>query len=319
MRYKLGAKIPTRDAYGEALCDLGKTNEKIVVFEADIGKSTRSDIFGKKYPKRYFNVGIAEQNEMAIAAGAAMCGNIPFVNTYAVFASMRACEQVRTFIAYPHLNVKICPSHGGITPANDGVTHQATEDLGIMRTIPGMTVLMPADAVSTRKLVFAAAQWDGPVYLRLTRDEVPVIYDNEADFTIGKGVLLQEGADVTIIALGDMVAKALCAANCLLKQGVKAEVIDMHTIKPLDGNIILNSARKTGAVVTVEDHQVECGLGGAVAEFLGENYPVPVYRIGLRNTFAESGEYELLLKKYKMAVDDIVYKCFNVIQVKNGK
>ncbi|MBN1445876.1 MAG: transketolase family protein [Candidatus Omnitrophica bacterium] len=316
MTYKTGDWIPTRDAYGEALCELGEKNKKVVVFEADISKSTRTNLFGKKFPERYFNVGVAEQNEMAIAAGAAMCGKISFVSTYAVFASMRACEQVRTFVAYPHLNVKICPSHGGITPANDGVTHQGTEDLGIMRTIPGMTVLMPADANATKKLLFAAAEWDGPVYLRLTRDSVPIIYDEKTDFTIGKGILLREGKDVTIIALGDMVSKALDAANLLSTEEISAEVIDMHTIKPLDGDIILNSVKKTRTVVTVEDHQVECGLGGAVSEFLGENYPVPVRRIGFRNTFAESGEYELLLEKYGMSVKHITAGCLNSIKMK---
>ncbi len=317
--YKLGDSIPTRNAYGDTLVELGRKNDQIVVFEADIGKSTRSAIFGKEFPERYFNIGVAEQNEMAIAAGAASCGKIVFVSTYAVFASMRACEQVRTFVAYPHVNVKICVSHGGITPANDGVTHQATEDLGIMRTIPGMTVIMPADAVSTRELVIAATQWDGPIYLRLTRDGVPVIYNEETSFKIGKGILLREGKDITIIAIGDMVSKALDARDILSKQGILAEVIDMHTIKPLDESIILDSVRKTGGVVTVEDHQVECGLGSAVSEFLGENYPIPIQRIGLRNTFAESGEYELLLKKYKMSVDDIISGCFKVVGRKKKK
>ncbi len=318
MGYKTGDRISTRDAYGAALCELGEKDASIVVFEADIGKSTRTNLFGKRFPERYFNAGVAEQNEMAMAAGAAMCGKIVFVSTYAVFASMRACEQVRTFVAYPHLNVKICPSHGGITPANDGVTHQATEDLGIMRTIPGMTILMPADANSTRKLVFAAAQWEGPVYLRLTRDAVPVIYDENKDFAIGQGVLLRAGKDVTVIALGDMVSKALDAANLLSEQGIRAEVIDMHTIKPLDESLILDSVRKTGAVVTVEDHQVQCGLGGAVCEFLGENHPVPIHRIGLRNTFAESGAYELLLKKYAMSVEHIVSACRKAMTMKDS-
>ena len=317
--YKLGDYIPTRDAYGDTLVELGRKNKQIVVFEADIGKSTRSAKFGKEFPERYFNIGVAEQNEMAIAAGAASCGKIVFVSTYAVFASMRACEQVRTFVAYPQMNVKICVSHGGITPANDGVTHQATEDLGIMRTIPDMTVLMPADAVSTKKLVIAAAEWDGPVYLRLTRDGVPVIYNEGTNFIIGKGILLREGKDVTIIAIGDMVSKALEATDIFSKQGVLAEVIDMHTIKPLDESVVFNSVRKTGAVVTVEDHQVECGLGSAVSGFLGENYPVPIQRVGLRNTFAESGEYELLLKKYRMSVDDIISGCLKVIDRKEKK
>jgi transketolase len=314
--YKPGENIPTRNAYGKILLELGKSNNKIVVFEADIGKSTRSAMFGKEFPERYFNVGVAEQNEMAMAAGAASCGKIAFVSTYAVFASMRACEQVRTFVAYPHMNVKICVSHGGINPGTDGVTHQATEDLGIMRTIPNMTVIMPADAVSTRELVKAAVDLEGPVYLRFTRDSVPVIYDNKTIFEIGKGVVLREGKDVTIVAIGDMLSKALEAANRLFEKNISSDVIDMHTIKPLDSSVIINSVKKTGAVVTVEDHQISCGLGGAISELLGENCPVPIKRIGLKDTFAESGEFELLLKKYKMSVDDIMEECLKVIEKK---
>lgn len=313
MTYSIGDMIPTRDAYGRALCDLGEKNDNIVVFEADIGKSTRSGWFGRKFPDRYFNVGVAEQNEMAAAAGAAMCGMIPFVNTYAVFASMRACEQIRTFIAYPRLNVKICPSHGGITPANDGVTHQATEDIGMMRVIPNMTVIMPADAVAARKLVFQAARYPGPVYLRFTRDAVPVIYPDDTKFKIGKGIKLKEGKDVSIIALGDMISKALEAQSLLYRKKISADVIDMHTVKPLDTEILLDSAARTGAVVTVEDHQINCGLGGAVCETLSERMSVPVKRIGLKDTFAESGEYEQLLEKYGMSTADIVKACEDVI------
>ncbi len=300
MKYAKGDMIPTRNAYGEALAELGKTNQNVVVFEADISKSTRTSVFAEAFPERFYNIGVAEQNEMAIAAGAATCGKIPFVSTYAVFASMRACEQVRTFVAYPQLNVKICPSHGGITPANDGVTHQATEDLGIMRTLPNMTVLMPADAITTTKAVQQAAEIDGPVYIRLTRDGVPVLYDPDIDFQIGKAIKISQGNNVTLIAIGDLVSEAIQAAKMLAEENLSATVLDMHTIKPIDQQAIIDAALATGAVVTAEDHQIYGGLGSAVAEVLGENHPVPMERIGLKNTFAESGEYNQLLAKYEM-------------------
>lgn len=315
--YKKGEMIPTRQAYGEALVELGRINPQVVVFEADISKSTRTDLFAKEFPERFFDIGVAEQNEMAIAAGAATCGKIPFVSTYAVFASMRACEQIRTFIAYPGLNVKICPSHGGITPANDGVTHQATEDLGILRTIPGMTVLMPADAITTKKAVHQAAQMKGPVYIRLTRDAVPVIYDDGVQFQIGKAITLRDGKDITIIAIGDMVCKAMAAAEQLVKYHIRARIIDMHTIKPIDKEAIVKAASETGAIVTVEDHQINGGLGSAVAEVLVEHQPVSMERIGLKDTFAESGEYEKLLTKYGMDTKAIVEATQRVIQRKN--
>jgi transketolase len=299
-RYDRGEAIPTRTAYGEALRDLGAVDERVVVLEADIGKSTRSVLFGAAYPERYFNVGVAEQNEMAIAAGLSSCGKIPFVSTYAVFASMRACEQVRTFVAYPRANVKICPSHGGLTPGNDGPTHQATEDLGIMRTIPNMTVCMPTDATMTYKAVFAAAVHEGPLYLRLTRDPMPVIYDDELDFEFGRAIVLRTGSDATIVANGDMVAHALDAADALAARGIGVCVIDMHTIKPLDEACLLEHCAGRRFVVTAEDHQINGGLGSAVAELLVERYPLPMKRIGLRDTFAESGPYRDLLRKYGM-------------------
>jgi len=298
--YKLGEAIPTRMAYGKALRDLGNVNDRVVVLEADIGKSTQSFVFGNEYPERYFNVGIAEQNEMVVAAGLASCGKIPFVSTYAVFASMRACEQVRTFVAYANANVKICPSHGGLTPGSDGPTHQATEDLGIMRTIPNMTVCMPTDATMAYKAVFAAAEFDGPLYLRLTRDSVPVIYDDDLDFEFGKAIVLKTGPAATIIANGDMVAQALDAAKNLEAKGVQVTVIDMHTIKPLDEACVIEHCADKAFVVTAEDHQINGGLGSAVAEVLVENCPVPMKRIGLKDTFAESGPYLELLKKYEM-------------------
>jgi len=299
-RYRLGEIIPTRVAYGEALRDLGGKDDRVVVLEADIGKSTHSAVFGQAYPERYFNVGIAEQNEMAVAAGLSSCGKIPFVSTYAVFASMRACEQIRTFVAYPRANVKVCPSHGGLTPGNDGPTHQATEDLGIMRTIPNMTVCMPTDATMAYQAVHAAAELEGPLYLRLTRDGIPVIYDDDLEFRFGKAIVLRTGPGATIIAVGDMVTQALGAADALAAKGIEVTVIDMHTIKPLDEACLIEHCTGKRIVVSVEDHQINGGLGSAVAEVLVENCPVPMKRIGLRDTFAESGPYLELLKKYRL-------------------
>lgn len=291
---------PTREAFGECLVEIGREDERVVVLEADISKSTRSCYFAEAFPERFFQMGVAEGNMMAVAAGLATTGKIPFASTYAVFASMRACEQVRTFIAYPQLNVKIACSHGGITPANDGVTHQATEDLGIMSTIPGMTVVMPADSHATKALVRAALRHAGPVYLRFTRDPVPTIYDEGETFSLGKAKRLAEGKDVSLFAIGDMLSIALEARAQLLERGIEAEVIDFHTLKPIDSAAILESASKTRRVVTLEDHQIHAGLGGTVAEVLGERLPTRMRRIGLRDTFAESGDYRLLLHKFGM-------------------
>jgi len=297
--------ISTRDAFGEALVELGAEMPNLVVLEADISKSTRTNRFANRFPDRFYQFGIAEANMMVAAAGMSTTGKIVFYSTYAVFGSMRACEQLRTFVAYPHLNVKVAVSHGGLTAANDGVTHQATEDLGMMRTIPGLVVIMPGDYYATKALVRAAAKYEGPVYLRFTRDAIPIIYGPEDTFEIGNGKLLREGKDISIIAIGDMLFQALKAAELLGEEGISAEIIDMHTLKPIDQNMILTTARKTGYVITVEDHQIECGLGGAVAEVLSENLPTPMRRIGLRNTFAESGQYDLLLDKYRMSANHI--------------
>ncbi len=291
-------KIPTRIAYGQALAELGEENDRVVVIDADISKITGTHFFARKFPERFFNVGIAEQNEMGIAAGMATTGKIVFASTYAVFASMRACEQVRTFIAHTRSNVKIAASHGGLTGTTDGVTHQGTEDMGIMRTIPDMTIIMPADAVATRKIVKELAEHQGPAYLRLTKIPMPIIYDEETDFQIGRAVQLRDGNDVTIIAIGDMVIRALEAADLLDNNGIRARVLDMHTLKPVDKGAVIKAAEQTGAIVTVEDHNILNGLGSAVAEVVVENRPVPMERIGLRDTFAESGEYEELLEKY---------------------
>jgi len=307
--------IPTREAFGQVLVELGREYEDIIVLEADISKSTRTCYFAKEFPDRFLQMGIAESNMMVAAAGLATTGKIPFVSTYAVFGSMRACEQVRSFIAYPELNVKIACSHGGITPANDGVTHQATEDVGIMRTIPNMCVIMPADHHATKNLVRAAVQYEGPVYLRFTRDPVPTIYDKGDNFVIGEGKLLAEGKDVSLFAIGDMLTIALEARKSLLTRDIEAEVIDFHTLKPIDSDLIVKSAKKTRRVVTIEDHQINGGLGSAVAEVLAEELPTPLRRIGLRDTFAESGEYHLLLKKYGMDVNAVVAAVDELLEV----
>jgi transketolase len=313
------ASEPTRDAYGRALARLGKTRGDIVVLDADISKSTKTCYFAGEFPERFFNVGIAEQNMLGIAAGLATMGKIPFVSTYAVFAAMRACEQIRTSICYPCLNVKIAASHGGLTPGNDGATHQGTEDMGILRTIPNMTIVMPADRFATEKLVERVVDYKGPVYLRLTRDPVPDVYSGAEDFEIGRAKLVLEGSDVTIIAIGDMLITALNAAWILRGRGVGAEVIDMHTLKPLDVRTLGESLGKTGAAVTVEDHNILNGLGSAVAEYICENEPMPLIRIGVNDTFAESGEYRELVKKYHMSEDDVAAAAMRAISMKRDR
>jgi transketolase len=290
----------TRDAYGETLLEIGRERDDVVVVESDISVSTRTEAFCRTFPKRFYQFGVAEANAMAAAAGMATVGKVPFVSTYSVFASMRALEQLRTSIAYPRLNVKVAVSHGGLTSGNDGVTHQGTEDLGIIRTIPGMTIVVPADYHATKALVRQAVDCPGPVYLRFTRDPVPFIYDEDESFVIGRGKVLRDGDDVLLVGIGDMVWVCLEAWERLRGEGIEASVVDMHTLKPLDAELLTSMARRTGRVVTVEDHQVSCGLGGAVAEALGDSCPVPLRRIGLRETFAESGRYELLLVKYGM-------------------
>lgn len=310
----LNKTAPTRDAFGEEMVSLGSEFKDIVVLEADISKSTRTSYFAQKYPERFINVGVAEQNEMAISAGLASCGATPFVSTYAVFASMRACEQIRTFICYPNLNVKIAVSHGGLTPGSDGVTHQATEDMGILSTFPNMTVVMPADYYSARKIVREAYHYKGPVYLRFTRDAVPPIYDGDEEFKIGKANILIKGKDLTIIGIGDMVYYCIQAAKRLKEIGINASVIDMHTLKPLDEDTLLEFAHCSKGIITVEDHQIKNGLGSAVSDFICEKYPIFVKKIGLKNTFAESGEYKLLLKKYDMDADYIVKTAIRLLE-----
>ena len=310
--------MATRQAYGEALVELGGRDPSLVALDADVAKSISSDKFHKAFPDRAFNLGIAEQNMFGYAAGLAASGRVVFASTYAVFASMRACEQIRTFIAYPHLNVKIGASHGGLHTGMDGVTHQAIEDIGIMRSIPGITILHPADAVTAYKATIAAAAYPGPVYLRLTRNPIPVFYPDEVDFQIGKAIVLRDGNDVGLVAAGVMVYKSLQAAEMLAKEGIKAAVVDVHSIRPLDRETLAKVARRTGGLVVAEDHNINGGLGSAVSELLVEEAPVPAVRIGLRDVFGESGDPEVLLRAYGMDVDDIVSAAKSIIERKKG-
>ena len=289
-------KKATRDGFGEEIVLLGKENPNLVVLDVDIGKSCKTGAFRKELPAQYLNVGIAEQNGAGVAAGLATCGKVPFVVTYAAFGSMRMCEMIRQEICYPHLNVKFACSHGGVTPANDGASHQAIEDMGILRTIPNMTVIMPADYWAARKLVRAAAEFDGPVYLRFTRDAIPVIYDESATFTIGKANWLREGKDVAIIANGDTVRLALEVADKLAQEGISARVLDMHTIKPLDTEAVERCVREIGRIITVEDHNILNGLGSAVADVVAESGRAVLRRVGIQDQFGMSAPYERLLE-----------------------
>ena len=292
-------KIATRESYGNALAELGAQNPNIVVLDADLAGATKTGVFKKAFPERHIDCGIAEGNMMGVAAGLATCGKIPFASSFAMFAAGRAFEQVRNSIGYPHLNVKIGATHAGISVGEDGATHQCNEDIAIMRTIPGMTIIGPADDVEARAAVKAAAEYVGPVYMRFGRLAVPVIND-EANykFEIGKGITLKEGKDVTIIATGLEVNESLEAAKLLEADGISAEVINIHTIKPLDKELVVASAKKTGKVVTVEEHSVIGGLGGAVAEALSEEAPTKMLRIGMMDKFGQSGPAKALIEYY---------------------
>ena len=298
--------IATRDGFGKEIVELGKENPNILVVDIDIGKSCKTGEFRKELPGQYINVGIAEQNGAGVAAGLATCGKIPFVVTYAVFGSLRMCEMIRQEICYPNLNVKIACSHGGVTPANDGASHQAIEDMGVLRTIPNMTVIMPADYNSARKLVRQAAEVYGPVYLRFTRDAVPQIYGEDAKFEIGKANMLRDGRDVAIIANGDTVCIALEAAKALEAKGISARVLDMHTIKPLDIDAVNACIEDTGRIITVEDHNILNGLGSAVADVVAESGKAVLRRVGVQDQFGQSAPYERLLEMNGITVDNIV-------------
>ena len=294
-------KIATRESYGNALAALGAEHENLVVLDADLAGATKTSVFKKAFPERHIDCGIAESNMMSIAAGLATTGKVPFASTFAMFAAGRAFEQVRNSIGYPHLNVKIGATHAGISVGEDGATHQCNEDLALMRTIPGMVVINPSDDIEAKAAVKAAYEYVGPVYLRFGRLDVPVINDNpDYKFEIGKGVVLREGTDLTIVATGLCVNSALEAAAKLAEDGVSAEVINIHTIKPLDKELIVASAKKTGKVVTAEEHSIIGGLGGAVCEALAEAAPTPVLRIGVKDVFGESGPAAKLLEKYQL-------------------
>jgi transketolase len=303
--YAKAEQQPTRYSYAEAMLELGEKNPRVVVLDADVSKSIKTHEFADKFPDRSFNFGVAEQNMMAAAAGMATTGLIPFATTYAVFASMRALDMVRNSIHYPKLNVKIAASHSGITPGPDGVTHQGQEDLSIIRAIANSTIIAPADPATTKLAVWAAAEYDGPVYLSFTRDPVPAIFDLNYPFEIGKAVTVREGTDATIIALRDLVVQSLIAAEHLADRGLNVRVIDCHTLKPLDVEAVLAAAGETGAIVTAENNMFFGGLGSAVAEVLVENNPIPMKRIGVRDTFAESGPYLDLLDKYGLSAQHI--------------
>lgn len=311
-------KKATREAYGKALVELGGRYKDMMVLDADLSGSTKTGDFAKVYPERFFNAGIAEQNMMSIAAGIAATGKLVFASSFAMFAAGRAYEQVRNSIGYTHLNVKIGATHAGMSVGEDGATHQCNEDIALMRTIPGMTIINPADAVEAYKAVIAAAEYEGPVYLRLGRLAVPVINDDSYEFKIGKGVMLHDGDDVTVIATGLMVNEAIMAYDMLKAEGISARIINMHTIKPIDKDIIIESAAKTGAIVTAEEHSIIGGLGGAVAEVICENYPVPVLRVGTEDTFGISGPAADVLKYFNLTAEQIVKKAKAAIKAKKN-
>ena len=304
----LDKKIATRQSYGEELAKLGEDNEKIVVLDADLSSATKTGIFAEKFPDRFINVGIAEQNLMGIAAGLSTFGKIPYASTFAVFATGRAYEQIRNSIAYPNLNVKICATHAGITVGEDGATHQMLEDLSLMRTLPNMTVMCTSDDIQTKWAVREITKINGPVYLRLCRMATPIIYDVTQKFEIGKEVQIGEGKDASIIATGVTVAEALKAQEILKEKGINVRVIDIHTIKPIDKELIVKCAKETKRIITVEDHNIIGGLGSAVCEVLSEEYPTKVERMGIPDCFGRSGKAEELLHYYKIDCDAIVEK-----------
>ena len=310
-----GKQIAIRDAYGEALLELGARNERVVALEADVGGSTKSILFGKAYPDRYFEVGISELNMVNMAAGMASEGLIPFVNTFSVFLATRGSDPIQSLIGYDRLNVKLCGTYVGMSDSYDGASHHSITDLAFVRAIPGMTVITPSDAVITRKAVFAAAEFDGPVFLRLSRAPAPVFYEEDQPFEIGKGIRVREGSDVTIVSTGTLLTRAVAAADLLASEGIRAEVIDLHTVQPIDEALLSESAAKTGAVLTCEENSIRGGLFGAVAEVLARTRPVPCDGIGMTD-YAESGDYEELLCKYGFSAEHIAAGAKKLIERK---
>ncbi|MGD9678683.1 MAG: transketolase family protein [Vulcanibacillus sp.] len=308
--------IATRDAYGKALVEVGGKNPNIVVLDADLSKSTKTVDFAKAYPDRFFDMGIAEANMIGTAAGLATAGKIPFVSTFALFGSLRVGDQIRNSLCYPNLNVKIAVTHAGLTLGEDGASHQAIEDIAMMRAIPNMTIIVPADGEETRQVIIAAAEYNGPVYIRLGRPKVPLVFDQNYKFKIGKGVTVRDGSDVTIIAMGVMLSPALEAAKQLEQEGISARVINMPTIKPIDKDIIIKAAKETKGIVTAEEHNIYGGLGGAVAEVVAESEPTFVNRVGVEDTFGESGKPDELLEKYGLTKENIIAKAKDIINKK---
>ena len=299
-------KIATRESYGEKLAELGEKNNKIVVLDADLAEATKTSVFKKKFPERFFDMGIAEQDMIATAAGMATCGMIPFASTFAVFAAGRAYDQIRNSICYPKLNVKICATHAGISVGEDGATHQMLEDLGLMRGLPNMTVLSVSDDVQTKWAIEEILKLEGPVYVRLGRLKSPIIYDKNQKFELGKGVQIGDGTDATVIATGLMVSEALLAKEELEKQGIHIRVVDIHTIKPIDKKLIVKCAKETKRIITIEDHSIIGGLGSAVCEVLAEEHPTKVTRLGMKDTFGKSGKAEKLLEFFGLTKEGII-------------
>ena len=302
----LDKKIATRQSYGEALAKLGEENENIVVLDADLSAATKTSVFAKRFPNRFFDVGIAEQDLMGVAAGMATSGLIPYASSFAVFAAGRAYDQIRNSICYPKLNVKICATHGGVTCGEDGATHQMLEDISMMRTLPNMTVMCTSDDTQTKWAVEEISKINGPVYLRLARLATPVIYSEDTKFKIGKGYQFGNGTDAALIATGVTVVEALKAKEALKEKGIDVRVIDMHTIKPIDKEIIIKAAKETKKIITIEDHSIIGGLGTAVCEVLSDEYPTQVLRMGIKDTFGESGKAEELMKKFERTAEDLI-------------
>lgn len=302
-------KKATRQSYGEALLSLGEENEKVVVLDADLAGATKTELFAKKFPDRFFDMGIAEANMIATAAGLATCGKIPYASTFAVFAAGRAYDQIRNSVCYPNLNVKICATHAGITVGEDGATHQMIEDISLMRTLPNMTVISTSDDVETKWAVKEIAKMQGPVYLRLARLATPILYEETQSFSIGKAIQIGEGTDATVFATGVVVAEALKAKELLEKEDIHIRVIDMHTIKPIDREMIVKCAKETKKLISIEDHSVIGGLGSAIAEVLTEEYPCKLIRMGIKDTFGKSGSAVDLLKYFGLTSEDIIKIC----------
>lgn len=300
------SNIATREAYGKALVKLGQVNDNVVVLDADLSKSTKTNDFYKAFPDRFFNMGIAEQNLIGAACGLATVGKIPFASSFAMFATGRAFEVIRNSVCYPKLNVKVCATHAGLTVGEDGASHESIEDMAIMRVIPNMTVLVPADAIETEQMIFEAAKFNGPMYVRLGRSAVPTLFDENYKFEIGKGIVVAPGNDATIIACGIMVNEAIIASQTLKSEGINVRVINMSTIKPIDKELIITAANETGAIVTAEEHSIIGGLGSAVSEVVSEESPVVVKKVGVKDIFGESGTPSELLKKHGLTAQDIV-------------